>query len=261
VDWSKIKTIFILTFLALDIYLLYEFFKLRDTNNYEFITETSFEERLASDNIEYVELPKNIDKDVYVGAKPKIFKKDELAKVKGQRFTILDGTVIKGELEEPVKLSKDIGISEVNAFVKSKIIYADQYKYFDFNKEDLTITYYQQYQNRTLYNNINGMLTLNLNDKNEIISYKQTMLEEIEGLSEKQDVLPPLKAIEALYDHGDLKPNSKITKVELGFFTLVQLTASQVLTPTWRFVVDDKENLFVNAFEGQIIEMTDEEKT
>jgi regulatory protein YycI of two-component signal transduction system YycFG len=104
------------------------------------------------------------------------------------------------------------------------------------------------------------MLTLHLNDENEIISYKQTLLEGIEVLSQKQEVLPPIKAIETLYDNGVLQPKSKITKVELGFYTLVQLTESQVLTPTWRFVVDDKENLFVNAFEGKIIQIADDQK-
>jgi regulatory protein YycI of two-component signal transduction system YycFG len=60
--------------------------------------------------------------------------------------------------------------------------------------------------------------------------------------------------LETLHQKGDLLPKSKITKVELGYSTLIQLAASQALAPTWRFVVDDKESLYVNALEGQIIE-------
>lgn len=254
-DWSKIKTIFILTFLALDIYLLYEFFKLRDANKYEFITETSFEENLKADEISLVTLPKNVNKETYVSAKPKIFKKDEFDKIKGVHFTIIDGTVLQGTLENPVKLGKDFQISELNAFVKNKVLYGEQYQYFSQDNQEIGVTFYQQFKNKTIYNNINGRLTLHINDENEIISFTQTLLEEVESLQEDQEVLPPLKAIETLYDNGLLQPKSKITKVELGLHTLVQLTASQLLTPTWRFVVDDKENLFVNAFEGQIIQM------
>ncbi len=259
-DWSKIKTIFILTFLALDIYLLYEFFKLRDANKYEFITETSFEDKLAGDKIKYVELPKNLAKETYVSAKPKIFKKDDFGKMKGQSFTIIDGTSMQGILDEPFQLGKSFELSELNSFVRSKIPFGEQYVYFNKNEQDHTIVFYQQYLNKTFYKNINGMLTLHLNDDNEIISYKHTLLEGIESLSEKQEVLPPIKAIETLYDNGVLQPKSKITKVELGFYTLVQLTESQVLTPTWRFVVNDKENLFVNAFEGKIIQISDDTK-
>ena len=68
-DWSKIKTIFILTFLILDVYLLYQFMKIRDANKYEFITEASFEDKLKADEIKYIELPKTTIKDQYVSAK------------------------------------------------------------------------------------------------------------------------------------------------------------------------------------------------
>lgn len=259
-DWSKIKTIFILTFLVLDIYLLYEFLKIRDANKYEFITETSFEDKLSADDITYVELPKNVVKDAYVSAKPKGFKKEEvMLKLKGQSISISAETTLDSVLSEPVGVSGDFKPAEINTFVKNKVLFGENYKYWDYNKEEKTITYYQQFQNKFFYSNKNGKLTLFLNDKNEIVSYKQTLLEEIEDLSNNQEVLAPLKAIETLYDNGLLKPKSKITKVEIGYFTLVQLTASQVLTPTWRFVVDNEENLFVNAFEGQIIQLTDEE--
>jgi regulatory protein YycI of two-component signal transduction system YycFG len=47
--------------------------------------------------------------------------------------------------------------------------------------------------------------------------------------------------------------------VEFGYSTLIQLAASQVLAPTWHIVVDDKESLFVNAFEGKIIDFNNDE--
>jgi len=45
----------------------------------------------------------------------------------------------------------------------------------------------------------------------------------------------------------------------LGYYTLVHLTSSQVLTPAWRFVTAKEENLYVDAFEGQVINLTNEE--
>jgi len=105
------------------------------------------------------------------------------------------------------------------------------------------------------------MITFTINADNQIVSYQQTYLEGIEKLMGKEEILTPLKAIETLHSKGNLKPKSKITKVELGYSTLVQLAASQVLAPTWRFVVDDKESLFVNAFEGQIIEFNSDENS
>ena len=112
-----------------------------------------------------------------------------------------------------------------------------------------------------MYKNINGMITFKLDEDNQIVSYEQTFLEEMEKLTAKEEILQPLKAIETLHQKGMLKSKSKITRIELGYSTLIQLAASQVLAPTWRFEVDGKESLFVNAFEGQIIQFNSDENS
>ncbi|MEH7123477.1 two-component system regulatory protein YycI [Bacillus sp. JJ1532] len=262
-DWSRIKTIFILTFLVLDIYLMYEFFKLNDSSQYEYSTETSFEKRLKADEIEYVELPKNYAKDTYLSAKPKNFNNDEIeslerTKLKGQRLQVNTGNVLKFVLDKPYELSDKLDTAEINSFVKNNVLYGDQYRFW--KKEENAITYYQQFDDKVFYHNMSGELTIYLNEENDIVTYQQSMLEEIEELSEEQKIIQPLKAIETLYENGSLKPKSKITNVELGYFNFVQTSTSQVLTPAWRFVINDKEDVFVHAFEGQIIQLNNEDK-
>lgn len=263
-DWSKIKTIFILTFLVLDIYLMYEFFKLKDSSQFEFITEASFEKRLKADEIEYPDLPKNNQKDKYLSAKSKIFTNEEIeeveeTKLEGQKITVTDST-LQSVLEKPFKISESFEPAELNSFIKNKVLYGDQYRFWEKSKKGNTITYYQQYEEKIFFKNINGELTFYLNEENEIVSYRQTLLEDIEGLSENEKIIQPLKVIENLYENGSLKPKSQIIKMEPGYYTFVQLSGSQVLTPAWRLVFKDKEDLFVHAIEGQIIELNNEEK-
>jgi len=256
-DWSKIKTIFIITFLILDVYLLFQFMKIRDANKYEVITETSLEDKLKADEIKIdVELPKAAIKNQYLSAQPGKFSKSDAAKLKGQKVVINEsGTTITADLENPIQLSSKFEPASLADFLKEKILYGEDYQFWEKDDEKKTITYFQQYDNFPLYQNMNGMIIFTLNEDNQIMKYQQTHIEGIEKLTAKEDVLlQPMKAIETLYQKGVLKPKSKITKVELGYSTLIQLAASQVLAPTWRLVVDDKENLYVNAFEGQIIE-------
>ncbi|MBM7653819.1 two-component system regulatory protein YycI [Neobacillus cucumis] len=261
-DWSKIKTIFIITFLILDVYLLFQFMKMRDANKYEVITETSFQDKLKADEIKYVELPKTPIKDQYLSAKPKTFTKSDIAKLKGQKATSTEpSTTLDVMLNEPIQLSSKFEPSDLASFLKENILYGDHYQFWEKNDKKHTITYFQQNENYPLYENVNGMITFNINEENQITSYQQTYLDDIEKLTAKEEILEPLKAIETLHQKGDLRPKSEITKVELGYSTLIQLTASQVLAPTWRIVVNGKENLFVNAFEGQIIEFNSEEKS
>jgi regulatory protein YycI of two-component signal transduction system YycFG len=259
-DWSKIKTIFIITFLILDVYLLFQFMKTRDANKYEIITEATIEEKLKADEIKYDELPKATIKDQYLSAKPKMFSKSDLAKLKGQTGVLKDpGTTIYVTLEKPIQFSGKFEPIELTPFIKENILYGEHYQFWLKDDKNSTITYFQKYENMPLYENISGKITFFFDSKNQIVSYEQTYLEDIETLTAEEEILPPLKAIETLHQKGVLKPKSEITKIELGYSTLLQLAASQALAPTWRFVVDDKESLFVNAFEGQIIEFNSEE--
>lgn len=258
-DWSKIKTIFILTFLVLDVYLLFQLMRTRDVNQYEVITEASFEERLKADEIEYVEIPKAAIKDQYLSAKPKMFTKAEIDKLKGQIATLKEpGTTLLVTLEKPLPLNSKFEPAELSTFIKDNVLYGDNYQFWEKSDKKNTITFFQQYENFPLYNNIYGMITFNISSENKIVSYQQTFLEGIEKLTAKEEILSPLKAIETLHQKGMLRPKSKIT-IEHGYATLIQLAASQVLAPTWRIVVDAKESLFVNAFEGQIIQFNIDE--
>jgi regulatory protein YycI of two-component signal transduction system YycFG len=256
VDWSKIKTIFILTFLILDVYLLFQFMKIRDANKYEIITEASIEDKLKADEIKLnVDLPKAPIKDQYLSAKPKVFTKEDTAKLKGQTSLLKEPTAtLQVTLEKPIQLNSKFELAELTPFVRDNVLYGEQYQFWEKNDKKNTITYFQQYGNMLLYKNISGMITFHINSDNQIYYYEQTYLEDIETLTAKEVILPPLKALEALHQKGVLKPKSKITKIELGYSTLIQLAASQALAPTWRFVVDDKESHFVNAFEGQIMQ-------
>ncbi|MDM5329554.1 two-component system regulatory protein YycI [Neobacillus sp. CF12] len=259
-DWSKIKTIFILTFLILDVYLLFQFMKIRDANKYEFITEASIEETLELNEISYKELPKAPIKDQYLSAKPKMFTKEDTEKLKDQIALLKEpSTTLQVKLDKPIALNTKFEAAELTSFVRDNVLYGDQYQFWKKSDKKNTIVYFQHYDNMTLYENLSGMITFQIDDKNQIVSYEQTYLEDIAKMTDKEEILPPLKALETLHQKGVLKSKSKITKVELGYSTLIQLAASQALAPTWRFVVNENESLYVNALEGQIIEFNNDE--
>jgi len=263
VDWSKIKTIFIISFLILDVYLMYEFFKIWDASKYEVVrteNEASIEKRLLADEIDYVPLPKGYLEDYYLKAKPKVFKDEDLDKsmLAEQTLDAVDGTTLDSALESPIKISDKFSPSELNSFIKNHILYGEDYRFWEKSKDGKMIIYAQYFEGKTLFENENGKLIFYINEHNEIDSYRQTYLEEIEKLSKPEKIIQPIKAIESLYTNGLLKPNSFITEPELGYYNLAPLSdTNQVLNPAWCFVVNGKERLFVSAFEGEIVELKD----
>jgi regulatory protein YycI of two-component signal transduction system YycFG len=258
-DWSRIKTIFILTFLVLDIYLVYQFRNTRDAAQYEIPKEATLEEKLRNDDISYGELPDIKKKEQYLSVRTKVFTTEEIEKVKGRKVGLGDGTSIEAELAKPFKLTSKFQPEELSAFIKANVLAGEQYKFWSKNDEARTITYYQQYESKMFYYNSNAKLTFFFNENNEVTSYKQTYLEIIDELSDEEELLAPLRALETLYKKGLLKPKSEITDFQLGYSTLVSLTASHVVTPTWRIEVNGKENLFVHAIEGRVLPLSDGE--
>lgn len=229
------------------------------------MAEITLENKLKTEEIEYVELPKDFQKGNYLSATPKKFTEKELNylkdnKLREQSVSIIDDNTIESTFHNPIKINDNFKPSDFSILLKDRVYLGEQYSFWDIDKDNNTITYYQQINDKVLYKNINGELVFHLNKNNEIVSYRQTLLEDFEELSEEEDILQPMNAIEILYENGELPYGSKITKVEPGYYTLVYLSTSQVLTPVWRFVVNDEGDLFVNAISGQIIQLNNEDK-
>ncbi|MGM0830877.1 MAG: two-component system regulatory protein YycI [Bacillota bacterium] len=264
-DWSKTKSIFIIVFLILDIFLMSLFINKVSESNPETLSQVSFEEQLKTDKIDY---PKNLSKDplkeAYISAKTKVFTEKEIEKLKNQEVYFVTDNTIHSTLDEPYSISEKFSPDELNDFMKNQVAGGEKYSFWKYNKDEQTIIYYQTYKDRQLFNNSNGKVILILNKESEIVSYKQTRLENLEELSgEKKSLLTSLQALQVLWTNHKITTGSTIKTPELGYYTFLSREESQVLAPTWHFVVesgDIKEDLFINAVEGQIFEVSKPEK-
>ncbi|MFT8321601.1 MAG: two-component system regulatory protein YycI [Bacillus sp. (in: firmicutes)] len=263
-DWSKIKTIFILAFLALDIYLIYEYTGLKESQNYSLEEEIPVENTLASYGVTYPQnSSRDIQKDQYLSAKSKTFSQEEVKKwekglLKGQTIRIVGSNILQAELEKPLSLSDSFKQEDLTDFIQTHILNGDQYRYW--NKTDNIITYYQQYDGKILYQNANAKLTLILNEQNKVVSYRQTYLDNIKEIEDKEAIIRPVNAVYTLFMNSYINNDSEVKKFELGYYSpqyasTMQYSSTQVLTPTWRIVMDDGGSLFVNAFDNQIIKI------
>jgi regulatory protein YycI of two-component signal transduction system YycFG len=225
----------------------------RNSSQLDVILETTIEDQLEANGITYVELPKEITKASYVSGKSKIFTRAEIGKLTNQKVTASDQPVLQATFVHPVHLSNFKDPYSLNEFLQQNIIDGKDYTFWTFDEKSRTIICYQKYNDKVIYKNVSSMLLLHLNGKNEVVSYEQTLLDDLEKYEKKQEIIPAIKAIETLYKKDYLKPGDRVTTIELGYYALVDFTASQVLTPTWHIVVNGKKDYFINAFEGQII--------
>lgn len=258
-DWSKTKSLFIVTFLILNIFLGYQLIQKRDSSQLDILTEAEFAERLATEKITHEALP-NAPKDgPYVSGKVKFFTEDDIINLKNQNPNIENPTILQSVFVEPIKLTNLTDTVKLTQIVTDNIISGDSYVLWNIDEESNRVIFLQKYKDQVIFNqftNISGILILQLNEDNNIVSYQQTLIIDFEE-HEKEDILTATETIEILFNNKHLKYGSHISKMEYGYYPLVPLSESQLLTPTWHIVIDDNVDIFVNAIEGQIIAKTE----
>ena len=254
-DWSKTKTIYIVVFLILNAFLLYQYINKNTASNYEYFSKSSIEEELKENEITYPTLPNQAIKEQYLNAMSKQFTNDELKKLKNQTVSHINDQKLFSVFNKPFLLGDNQHSEALDAFVKENVLYGEDYRFWKVDESTNSIIYYQVYDGKVIFNNSHAKLVLFLNNSHQVTSYEQTYLENIEQFNEEQEVLQAIKAITVLYNKGYIPSKSHITRVELGYYDLIQLTSSHVLRPVWHIVLDEEDDFFVNAFDGQIIQV------
>src|SRR5690625_1227832 len=254
-QWKQIKTIFIVCFLILDIYLLVQFLDKRGQADIGIIErqESSIEEQLEAEDITYGKLPEEESEESFISVKQKKFPDDEFKEIsdlKNQKTIVIDKKMIVSQFEKPISISPNQSRDKIESIAKDTFIYPDEYTLWNWNEDMNVLIFFQEKKDRPVYYNHNGLVLIFLNDDHEMEFYVQTMLEDADDRHEPQSLIEPLKAIETLYEHQELEQGDDITTVDIGLHTRVPLEDGvPVFVPTWKVTVYDDQNYFVNAME------------
>ncbi|MGX9136548.1 two-component system regulatory protein YycI [Rummeliibacillus sp. JY-2-4R] len=262
-DWNKTKTIFIIVFSILNVFLYWMYVnKYNEGKNVELIGETDTLTRLKDENItvksEQIE-GLNVS---YISGKIKKFTQDELLGLTNQRIQLNeDGTKLEAKILNPTPLA-EITDESLTDFVTKNIYKGSSYMLWKIDRKNNEAIFFQSTENSMIYYNQNAEIKIYWNDHLEITGYEQKMFDSLKSFGEKSPLYSTKQAIKQILDKGYLLPNSTITKTQLGYSTLVPLTEIQVLSPTWYIHVSLDQNgehhetdYFVNAVDGTIVDI------
>ncbi|MBW4884541.1 Two-component system WalR/WalK regulatory protein YycI [Bacillus paralicheniformis] len=273
-EWNRTKTIFIIVFLILDIFLAFQYFDKRSNNQFPILEKSTLQEDMKADHISYGNLSKETSKGSSISAQKRVFKQSEIKSLKGQKPKALMNTAkenalteIEMEFETPIALPKADMETKAREIVNEEIIDGNKYKLWKVDKSGKQIVFFQTYNGNYIFqdrqnddNTEMGEIVLYLNNKNEVVSYKQSMLQDIKEVK-TESLISAVGAVEALYYPDYLKKYSKIKSAELGYFTQYPLASAQIFVPVWRIEVerktDDKtihEEFIVDARDGALLQ-------
>src|SRR5690625_1956757 len=131
-QWSQIKTLFILCFLVLDVYLLFQFFEKQEQTDLGLLEreDSPIEEQLKAENIKIGKLPEEESDESFLSVKPKTFTDSELKEIndlKNQEAISINGNFIISEFEKPVPLPSGGSKDKIEELVKKSILFPDEY--------------------------------------------------------------------------------------------------------------------------------------
>jgi regulatory protein YycI of two-component signal transduction system YycFG len=254
-DWNKTKTIFILTFLILNIFLSFKLIERENESQLEVITKSTIEDLLKEMEITYPKLPQIKKTETHISAINIPFNADELSNLKQQQYTLNDDGMLLGIFESPITLTNPLQPEEeVAQFISENIVNGTKYSYWKTDEEENKVYFFQTLDGKPIYFNKKAMLIIYLNEERQIIGYEQSFLT-VQMKEVEQNILPPLKVIEVLLDKQYLEYEGTISKIELGYFNLPEIAGNiQVLAPTWHVVIGNN-HYFVDAIDGELLKI------
>ncbi|MBM7095394.1 two-component system regulatory protein YycI [Bacillus sp. H-16] len=260
-DWSRAKTILIVTFFCLNVFLVYQLIEKRsDSSQLGVMAQPSFQDLLQNQNLE-IELsdPSRTPTGYHVTGFPRAFNEEEVkVDYEGQEVEIdRQEYEIVVELEESHRLIPSNLSGSVNAFLGGNLLNGDEYAFGYFNEEEGYIRAFQTHKDELLrYLSGDSHVKLEVNEDMEIERYSQRYLDLTPQLEQEQELISPLQAIEALIEANLVGTDLTIDDddVELGYYNVYQneVSAPEFYAPMWRIMLDDRYR-YVNALDGDVV--------
>ncbi|WP_176448763.1 two-component system regulatory protein YycI [Lentibacillus sp. CBA3610] len=258
-QWKQIKTLFILCFLALNMYLLMMLINKQEESEFALpdTPELTFEEQLEAEDITIsADLPEGNFSGHNLPLNQKAFTEEELTffeDMDNQETEVIDENFILSVFENPVSIPDDADSDTISDLVKSNILLPDNYTFGSWNQDMNVLIFFQEKNDFPIYYNQSGIVLVYLNDANEMIFYTQTMLgDDKSSEREEESLIEPRRAIQTLFNGNRLENGDEITNVNMGLHTRIPLESEQVFSPTWTITVNDDESFYVNAIETRI---------
>ncbi|GEN31203.1 regulatory protein YycI of two-component signal transduction system YycFG [Cerasibacillus quisquiliarum] len=265
-QWSQIKTLFILCFLILDIYLIFQFIEKQQAANIGLLEreEITLEQQLKDDDITIENIPEQRVEESFIKIRQKAFTKEDrnrLAKLPNQEAVVMnENHLIISQFKEPIDLPDKVTEEQLQEIIHPYILYGDEYRFGEWNKEKNVIYFFPIKNGRPVYFNPSGIIVFYLNDKNKIVLYTQTRLDKAEINSEKKPLIHPVEAVGRLYNNQLIASGDTVNKLTVGYQTAVPLSDGvQVFVPTWKITVNKEKSFYVNATEGVVFPSGDED--
>ncbi|BAU26301.1 regulatory protein YycI of two-component signal transduction system YycFG [Aneurinibacillus soli] len=249
-DWSKAKTILILTFLLLDLFLGYQIIHSYNRDRAGMpqgeLIPSSMEELLQSRHIKLaVDIPAGTPEMYYLYVRFTGFT-GHMAKLTGQSETESQGNGVIVTFDGPLLVPNSEDRMDLLKFMEPYIPFSSDYLYDTRSSSTYTAHYVQTYQRYPLFS-----VPMDIRMKgSRVFGYSQTHVQIISQGNGRR-VIPALTAVRTLLDNGYIRYGESISDISIGYYGHMYDADIQVLAPVWR-IIHTNGMQYVNGITGAI---------
>lgn len=264
-DFKKIESIFLITFLFLNIYLLIGFLNRSDL---QYASTAPGQVNLIREMEQIgIELPTLNEEDqsvYYVQADRNELLEENIDQLENQAGSIAqDGTLYTSILSDPIEIegNPDDGFTEadyarLDAFIESgAVLFGEEYAYLRYDNAENRFVYAQQVEGIPVADGTSEISLFYGSDGN-IISYQQSYAGPMTMQGSPLEVITDRQAIEILFQNNEISSNSIVRQPILSYQRTLYLEDLSMYGPVWYIPVIDSNGervLRVDAFERSII--------
>lgn len=263
-DFKRIETILVLTFLALNIFLLSTYF---DKNYNDFYqnssnSELNFVDEMNKSNIKLPVFQNEKNKVPYIQAETNELLAENHNQLSNQTGVIEEnGSIYSSILSNPIVLSEDKNltskdIEKLNDFVKSdQVLFGSEYQFFRYLKSNQQIVYVQIANNIPITDGTSEIV-FHLDSNKKVISYEQNYAGPVTVQGDSRELITDKNAVDILYQNNEISADTTVKKPILSYYRTLNLEELSMYAPVWYVEVvssTDTQVKRVDAINGSIL--------
>ena len=259
VDFRRSTIVLIISFLLLNIFLLFTYKDLKQQIAPAANGNINIIDQMRSDGISVVGLTNDKEEAAVVQITPSDIE-TQVETLVNQKAEYEKGTITSILTQSiPIEITNAVNqdsFKQVTDFIHESVINGKQYELFSFQLTNKVVIYQQMVGTIPIVDK-KAQIIVNLNDKNEAVSYEQTYVGKTEILGEPRQLISSQVAVETLYLAGSIPARTMIEKPKLVYYETLALSDLSIYSPAWYIELRVGEGATitkkVDAIRGNII--------
>lgn len=245
-DFRRIEMIFLIVFLALDVFLLASYTQKGSNATYNttptVTNEQAIIQDMKDDHITVPKLSNDKGEGYYLASKIEDVLASNTKQLSSQSTSYnYDTHKLTSQFNVPIGYGKNNFVTVLKSFVENEhnVLHGREYVYQSGMSDEKSTVVFAQKTKQGVIIDPQGTLTFKISNGN-VTGYTQTYLPNITVLREKQTTISARDAIELLYTSSEISQNSKIVWYKLGYSELIDVRGSIIYVPVWNVMIQHK---------------------